>query len=175
MIRRLPLRAMAHRVAHKGVSRVLQCRFLAFNPGFLSDKDFLDAAPLAAAAGSTTATTAPAASATTATATPYTPPTVLPYQPIRLGVQLSKYGVNLTKQAADGELEKVIGREDEIQQAIQILSRRRKNNPCLIGEPGVGTFLFIPSATATFLFVSNCCAFVHATQARQPSRRAWPR
>lgn len=59
--------------------------------------------------------------------------------PIKLGVNLSKYGVNLSKMAADGQLEQVIGRDHEIQQTIQILSRRRKNNPCLIGEPGVGT------------------------------------
>jgi ATP-dependent Clp protease ATP-binding subunit ClpA len=139
MIRRLPLRAMAHRVAHKGVARVANSRFLSFNPGFLSDKDFLDAAPLAAGRSATTATVAPVNGVDTNATTPYTPPVALPYQPIRLGVQLTKFGVNLTKMAADGELEKVIGREDEIQQAIQILSRRRKNNPCLIGEPGVGT------------------------------------
>jgi ATP-dependent Clp protease ATP-binding subunit ClpB len=57
---------------------------------------------------------------------------------IKLGVQLTKYGVNMTKLAQEGKLETVIGRETEIQQAIQILSRRRKNNPCLIGEAGVG-------------------------------------
>ena len=55
------------------------------------------------------------------------------YQPIKLGIQLSKYSVNLTKLASQGELEKVIGRYDEIQQVIQILTRRRKNNPCIIG------------------------------------------
>ena len=55
-----------------------------------------------------------------------------------MGVNLSKYGVNLSKLASDGQLEQVIGRDHEIQQTIQILSRRRKNNPCLIGEPGVG-------------------------------------
>jgi ATP-dependent Clp protease ATP-binding subunit ClpB len=59
-------------------------------------------------------------------------------QSIKLGVQLTKYGVNMTKLAQEGKLETVIGRESEIQQAIQVLSRRRKNNPCLIGEPGVG-------------------------------------
>lgn len=53
---------------------------------------------------------------------------------LKLGVQLSKYGVNLTKLAHEGKLESVIGRENEIQQTIQILSRRRKNNPCLIGK-----------------------------------------
>jgi ATP-dependent Clp protease ATP-binding subunit ClpC len=47
-------------------------------------------------------------------------------------------GVDLTKRAADGDLDPVVGRETEIQRVIQILSRRTKNNPVLIGEPGVG-------------------------------------
>ncbi|MBO7345182.1 MAG: ATP-dependent Clp protease ATP-binding subunit [Clostridia bacterium] len=52
--------------------------------------------------------------------------------------ELSKYGVNLNKQAQDGKLDPVIGRKNEIDRVIQILSRRTKNNPVLIGEPGVG-------------------------------------
>lgn len=55
----------------------------------------------------------------------------------RLG-ELSKYGVNLNKQAKLGKLDPVIGRKEEIDRVIQILSRRTKNNPVLIGEPGVG-------------------------------------
>lgn len=51
---------------------------------------------------------------------------------------LDRYGVDLTQQAADGRLDPVIGREREIERVAGILSRRRKNNPCLIGEPGVG-------------------------------------
>ena len=51
---------------------------------------------------------------------------------------LDSYSRNLTKMAAEGKLDPVIGRENEIQRVIQILSRRTKNNPCLIGEPGVG-------------------------------------
>lgn len=51
---------------------------------------------------------------------------------------LNQYGTDLTKQASDGKLDPVIGRKDEIDRVIQILSRRSKNNPCLIGEPGVG-------------------------------------
>ena len=51
---------------------------------------------------------------------------------------LNQYGTDLTKQARDGSLDPVIGRKDEIERFIQILSRRTKNNPCLIGEPGVG-------------------------------------
>lgn len=51
---------------------------------------------------------------------------------------LDQYSRNLTEYAREGRLDPVIGREDEIQRVIQILSRRTKNNPCLIGEPGVG-------------------------------------
>ncbi len=51
---------------------------------------------------------------------------------------LDSYCVNLTKKAVDGKLDRVIGREKELSRIIQILNRRTKNNPCLIGEPGVG-------------------------------------
>ena len=51
---------------------------------------------------------------------------------------LSQYSRDLTKLAQEGKLDPVIGRNDEIQRVVQILSRRGKNNPCLIGEPGVG-------------------------------------
>ena len=51
---------------------------------------------------------------------------------------LEKYGNDLTRAAADGKLDPVIGRDDEIRRVIQVLSRRTKNNPVLIGEPGVG-------------------------------------
>lgn len=51
---------------------------------------------------------------------------------------LGTYCVNLSEKAANGELDAIIGRESEIARTIQILSRRQKNNPCLIGEPGVG-------------------------------------
>ncbi len=51
---------------------------------------------------------------------------------------LDGYCANLTKKAAEGKLDRVIGREREVERMIQILSRRTKNNPCLIGEPGVG-------------------------------------
>ena len=52
--------------------------------------------------------------------------------------ELGKFGVNLNKQAEEGRLDPVIGRKNEIDRVIQILSRRTKNNPVLIGEPGVG-------------------------------------
>lgn len=51
---------------------------------------------------------------------------------------LDKYGINLTEYASDGKIDPVVGREKEIQRVIQILSRRTKNNPVLIGDPGVG-------------------------------------
>ncbi len=51
---------------------------------------------------------------------------------------LSKYAINLNEQAANGKLDPVIGRDDEIRRILQILSRRTKNNPILIGEPGTG-------------------------------------
>jgi ATP-dependent Clp protease ATP-binding subunit ClpB len=54
------------------------------------------------------------------------------YQP------LEKYGIDLTAQAKDGKLDPVIGRDSEIRRVVQVLSRRTKNNPVLIGEPGVG-------------------------------------
>ena len=53
---------------------------------------------------------------------------------------LDKYGVDFTAKASNGELDPVIGRDDEIRRAIQILSRRTKNNPVLIGDPGVGKY-----------------------------------
>lgn len=49
---------------------------------------------------------------------------------------LSKYATDLTAAARDGKLDPVIGRDEEIRRCIQILSRRTKNNPVLIGEPG---------------------------------------
>ena len=51
---------------------------------------------------------------------------------------LDSYCINLTERARSGKLDKLVGREQEIERVIQILNRRQKNNPCLIGEPGVG-------------------------------------
>ena len=51
---------------------------------------------------------------------------------------LAKYGRNLTELARQGKLDPVIGRDEEIRRVVEILSRRTKNNPVLIGEPGVG-------------------------------------
>ena len=51
---------------------------------------------------------------------------------------LNQFGEDLTKKAEEGKLDPIVGRKEEIERVIQILSRRTKNNPCLIGEPGVG-------------------------------------
>jgi len=51
---------------------------------------------------------------------------------------LDSFGTNISKLAKNGELDPVIGRADEINRVVQILGRRRKNNPVLVGEPGVG-------------------------------------
>ncbi len=54
------------------------------------------------------------------------------------GKMLERYAINLNQRAKDGKLDPVIGRDDEIRRVLQILSRRTKNNPILVGEPGVG-------------------------------------
>ncbi len=61
---------------------------------------------------------------------------------------LSQFGTDLTAQAAEGKLDPVIGREDEIGRLMQVLSRRTKNNPCLVGEPGVGKTAVIEGLAA---------------------------
>ncbi len=59
-------------------------------------------------------------------------------EPNESSSMLKRFGKNLTNSAKEGEVDPVIGRESEIERIIQILNRRTKNNPCLIGEPGVG-------------------------------------
>ncbi len=64
---------------------------------------------------------------------------------------LEKYAVDLTARARDGDLDPVIGRDEEIRRVIQVLSRRTKNNPVLIGDPGVGKTAIVeawPSASS---------------------------
>lgn len=51
---------------------------------------------------------------------------------------MEQYSRDLTALAREGKLDPVVGRDEEIRRVIQILSRRTKNNPCLVGEPGVG-------------------------------------
>jgi ATP-dependent Clp protease ATP-binding subunit ClpB len=64
--------------------------------------------------------------------------TVTSETPVEGGESLEKYGTDLTQAARDGRLDPVIGRDSEIRRVVQVLSRRTKNNPVLIGEPGVG-------------------------------------
>ena len=61
---------------------------------------------------------------------------------------LEKYGRDLTQAARQGKLDPVIGRDEEIRRTIQILSRRTKNNPVLIGEPGVGKTAIVEGSGA---------------------------
>lgn len=112
-------RAKPVRIGQRGLST-------AGRVGFLSEKDFHDAGVAAST------------STTIASATMPQQRYVKAEYSFKMGVHLSKYGVDLTKMALEGKIETVVGRDSEIQQAIQVLSRRRKNNPCLIGEPGVG-------------------------------------
>ena len=62
---------------------------------------------------------------------------------------LDQYSRDLTQLATEGALDPVVGREEEIQRVIQILSRRTKNNPCLIGEPGVGKTAIVEGMSFT--------------------------
>src|SRR5688500_16661797 len=64
---------------------------------------------------------------------------------------LDQFGRNLTKLAADGKLDPVIGREVEIERIMQILSRRQKNNPVLLGEPGVGKTAVVEGLAARII------------------------
>ena len=64
---------------------------------------------------------------------------------------LDQYSRDLTEMARQGVMDPVVGREDEIGRVIQILSRRTKNNPCLIGEPAVAEFTHLVNAAVKFL------------------------
>lgn len=67
---------------------------------------------------------------------------------------LEKYGNDLTELARRGKLDPVIGRDDEIRRCIQILSRRTKNNPVIIGEPGVGKTAIAEGYSSSDSYVS---------------------
>ena len=64
---------------------------------------------------------------------------------------LNQFGTDLTKQAVEGKLDPIVGRKEEIERVIQILSRRTKNNPCLIGEPGVGKTAVVEGLAAKII------------------------
>ena len=68
---------------------------------------------------------------------------------------LNQFGNDLTKDATLGKIDPIVGRTDEIERIIQILSRRGKNNPCLIGEPGVGKTAVV-EGLATQIVLRRC-------------------
>ena len=68
---------------------------------------------------------------------------------------LSAYCLDLTQRAREGKLDKIVGRDRELARMMQILCRRQKNNPCLIGEPGVGKIA--RERDPAFGFDGNCC------------------
>lgn len=63
---------------------------------------------------------------------------MMPQQPQESNHPLEQFGQDFTELAKEGKLDPVIGRDEEIRRTMQVLSRRNKNNPVLIGEPGVG-------------------------------------
>ena len=65
---------------------------------------------------------------------------------------LNQYGNDLTKKAKEGKIDPVIGRKEEIERIVQVLSRRSKNNPCLIGEPGVGKTAIVEGLASKIVF-----------------------
>jgi ATP-dependent Clp protease ATP-binding subunit ClpA len=69
---------------------------------------------------------------------PEPPPVKKEEKPVKKHKFLDNYCTNLTEKAAKGKMDNIVGRDKEIARAMQILTRRQKNNPCLIGEPGVG-------------------------------------
>ena len=86
---------------------------------------------------------------------------------------LEKYSTNLSQMAREGKLDPVIGRDDEIRRVIQVLSRRKKNNPVLIGEPGVGKTA-IAEGLAQRIIRNDCLLYTSpsprdATLSRIPS------
>ena len=85
---------------------------------------------------------------------------------------LEKYGQDLTKRAAEGKIDPVIGRDDEIRRVIQVLSRRTKNNPVLIGEPGVGKTAIVEGLAWRSASWRATCPTRCATAGSSPSTSA---
>ena len=88
-----------------------------------------------------------------------TPPGAQPVTDEEQQAPLERFGRDLTEIAEQGKLDPVIGRDDEIRRVIQVLSRRTKNNPVLIGEPGVGKTAIVEglaSGSSAGTFRSRC-------------------
>lgn len=87
---------------------------------------------------------------------------------------LEKYGNDLTELARSGKLDPVIGRDDEIRRCIQILSRRTKNNPVIIGEPGVGKTAIAEGYVAcVFSFQIQRLIFHHCSFQKHKKHVPW--
>ncbi len=84
---------------------------------------------------------------------------------------LDQFGRNLTKLAADGKLDPVIGRETEIERIMQILSRRQKNNPVLLGEPGVGKTAIVEGLRIRGSTRARCRS---SSRTSRSTRSTWP-
>ena len=84
---------------------------------------------------------------------------------------LNDVGVDMTQMALDGKLDMVFGRDKEIRSALRTLGRRRKNNPCLIGDPGVGKVCNEPKTNKN-VFLNECYEFIFSIVAyiKKPSR-----
>ena len=118
-----------------GRARVTKMR-LNTTESFLSPQDILSARTVTADIEDTSTTlTKKAKISTDSTIVSFRTPE------IKFGPNLLRYSVNLNKLAEEGKLDEVVGRDKEIMMAMQVLSRRRKNNPCLVGEAGVGTYM----------------------------------
>jgi ATP-dependent Clp protease ATP-binding subunit ClpA len=69
---------------------------------------------------------------------------------------LDQFCIDLTAKAREGKLDRIVGRETELERVIQILTRRQKNNPCLIGEPGVGKTAVAEALAQKIVAGQNC-------------------
>ena len=99
---------------------------------------------------------------------------VAPGEKTKSSKLLDQFGRNLTKLAVEGKLDPVVGRQTEIERVMQILSRRQKNNPVLIGEPGVGKTAVV-EGLASRISSARCPRSSRASRStRSTSRRSSP-
>ena len=86
---------------------------------------------------------------------------------------LDQFGRNLTQLAREGKLDPVIGREQEIERVMQVLSRRTKNNPVLIGEPGVGKTAVVEGLVAGHRARARCPRRSRASRSTRSTSARW--